>query len=415
MRTNLWTGLLLLGSLMAAGVARAGEGDAPAEEPAPDSDSGESGEGGDSEGEGDEDEGEAEGPPPPIVPGGPQIDLSNAAEAPALTSAQHDFLKPRRSELPQYPYAQTDFTAYSLEFGEFKVGLASITAGVLPRVQLGTTPSLWLLGIPNLNGKFNALRLGPLDLAVTASGGQLNVGDGFHVRKMEAGVFGSLILPRTEERWSVHGGASVGNISMLGEPDLSQLSFLLEPIAKVDELVGNGQVSVTLDGYYDYLLDQLNSNEVSFDLNSRTLSGRIATDYRFNRRDSLILQGSAVLARDVSWGYTVTTDGVEKRYDEPLDSDLLPTLFGIQEFFTEGERPLAATYNVSASWQWAWRHVDLRLGLGWSAIQPQWLLQAVELDYRFGGKTRTEERKIRKGWRKDRKNIDNPDLAQPGE
>jgi len=41
--------------------------------------------------------------------------------------------------------------------------------------------------------------------------------------------------------------------------------------------------------------------------------------------------------------------------------------------------------------------------------------QAIDLDYRFGGKTRSEERRIRKYWRKDRKNIDNPDEAAPDE
>ncbi len=393
-------GGLMLWFLLTGGVVHAQEGDAPpAPETASEDDTGQSGEGGDSEGPGDAEDDEDYEPPPPIVPGGPQIDLSKASEAPALTGAQHDFLKPRRSELPQYPYAQTDFTAYSLEFGEFKIGLASITAGVLPRVQVGTIPSFWLLGIPNVNGKFNALRLGPLDIAVTANGGRLNVGEGFMVSRAEAGVLTSLIL---SDPLSVHAGASYGTIKMLGEPDLSQLSFLIDPLQRFN-----------LDTYYDFLKEQLDSNEVSFDLDSRTLSARVAADYRFNRRDSLILQGSAVVARQVDWGYTLTSDGVETRYDEPLDPDVLPEVLGIQEFFTEGERPISASYNVSASWQWAWRHIDLRLGLGWSAIQPNWLLQAVELDYRFGGKTRTEERRIRKYWRKDKNNIDNPDLAAP--
>jgi len=362
-------------------------------------DTGSTGEGGDSQGSGDE--GEEPQLPPTIAPGGPQIDLSRATEAPALTEAQHDFLKPRRSELPQYPYAQTDFTAYSLEWGEVKLGLASITAGVLPRVQVGTIPSFWLLGIPNVNAKFNALRLGPLDVAVTASGGKLSVGQGFSVSRAEVGALASLIAT---DPWSIHAGASIGTIKVLGEPDLSKLSFLIDPLNRFG-----------LDSYYDLLKSELDANEVSFDLHSRTMSARFATDYRFNRRDSVIFQGSAVLSRAVDWGYTLTTDGESTRYDKPLDTSELPEVLGLREFFSEGERPISATYVVSASYQWSWRHVDLRLGVGWSAIQPQWVQQAIDLDYRFGGKTRSEERRIRKYWRKDRKNIDNPDEAAPDE
>lgn len=408
---------LMLWMALAGGTARAddpatappaaGDDAGGAEQGGSDSDTGQSGAGGDSEGSGDQggegsdDEGGESAPPPTIAPGGPQIDLSRATEAPALTEAQHDFLKPRRSELPQYPYAQTDFTAYSLEWGEVKLGLASITAGVLPRVQLGTVPSFWLLGIPNVNAKFNALRLGPLDVAVTASGGQLRVGQGFTVTRAEVGALASLIVT---DPWSIHAGASVGTLKVIGEPDLSKLSFLIDPLDRFG-----------LDTFYDVLKSELDANEVSFDLHSQTLSARVASDYRFNRRDSLIVQGTAVLQRKVDWGYTLTTDGVETRYDQPLSTDELPDILGLREFFTEGQRPISASAVVSASYQWSWRHVDLRLGLGWSAVQPAWLLQAVDLDYRFGGKTRHEERRIRKYWRKDRKNIDNPDQAAPDE
>ncbi len=373
----------------------------------PDTDPGEDGAGGDTQGPGDPENPEADDPAddpdpgfnplgPPYGPSdGPVIDLSTAREAPSLTEAQHDFLKPRRSELPQNPYAQTDFTAYSLEWGEFKVGLASISAGVLPRIQLTTVPTFWALNIPNGNIKFDALRAGPVDIAVTGDLGQLRVGDGFRVTKADVGALASVIVL---DPWSIHAGLSYGTIKMLGEPDLSALSPLIDPLNRFG-----------LDTYYSLLQGQLDANEIGFDFASSTLSGRFATDYRFNRRDSVILQANAVMWRNVDYGVTINGE----RMAEPFNPQLLPELFGLQEFFTEGERPFGASYVVSASWQWAWKHVDLRLGLGWSAIQPQWLLQAVELDYRFGGKTRTEERRIRKGWRQDRESIDRPDEAVP--
>lgn len=393
---------LLLWLALGAGpaLAQQAEGDGT------DDDSGQTGEGGDTQGEGDggttpEGEGDDEGfnpLEPPFGPGGgPVIDLSTAREAPSLTEAQHDFLKPRRSELPQNPYAQTDFTAYSLEWGEFKVGLANISVGVLPRIQLTTTPTFWLLGIPNGEAKFDALRLGPVDVAVKGNIAQLRVGanDGFRVTKADVGALASVIVL---DPWSVHAGVSYGAINMVGEPDLSTLSPLIDPLDRFG-----------LDTYYSFLQGALDSNDIGFDFSSRTLSGSFATDYRFNRRDSIIFQSTAVIWRNVDYGVTLNGE----RMAEPFNPQLLPEVFGIQEFFTEGERPFGASYVVSASWQWAWKHVDLRLGLGWSAIQPQWLLQAVELDYRFGGKTRSEERRIRKGWRQDRKSIDRPDEATP--
>lgn len=378
-----------LGLLLIGRAALGQESADQAEETA--GDTGQTGEGGDSEG--------TEAPAEP-APGEPTIDLSGAREAPALTEAQHDFLKPRRGELPQNPYAQTDFTAYSLEWGEFKIGLASITAGVLPRIQLGTVPALWVLNTPNVNAKFNALRLGPVDMAVTAQGGQFRLGNEFSITRWEAGALASIIVL---DPWSIHASASYGGLAISGEPDLSRISWLFQALN-----------DTAYDEYYELLLQELNANSVSFDLDSTTVSGRLATDIRFNRRDSLIFQGSGVLWRDYDLGYTINGESEVLELD-PAD---VPPIFGLPEFFTKGRGlgpSIAATYNVSASWQFAWKHVDLRLGLGWSAIQPQWLLQAVELDYRFGGKTRVEERRIRKYWRKDRKNIDKPDEEAPRE
>lgn len=347
--------------------------------------------GDDTEGEGDApDEGEA-GPPTAPLP----IDLNSAREAPALTEAQHDFLKPRRSELPQNPYASTDFTAYALEFGEVKVGIATITAGILPRTQIGTYPALYALGIPNGNVKFNALRLGPVDLALTGDASSLIAGN-FSLRKADLGGLASIILT---DPWSVHVGATYGVFQVHGEPDLSRLSPLVARLDPPDAL--------GFDDYYTWLQDELDSNEIELGLVSRTISGRLATDVRFNRRDSLILQGTAVVWRNVDAGAVI--NGEQKDFDP----NLLPDgLFGVKEFFTDSQ-PIGSTYVVSGSWQWAWKNVDLRLGLGWSAQQPAWLLQAVELDYRFGGKTRRQERQIRKGWRRDKENIDRPDEAAP--
>lgn len=331
-------------------------------------------------------------PPPDLING---IDLSKAREAPALTEAQHDFLKPKRSRLPQNPYAQTDFTAYTLEWGEFKIGLAGVSAGVLPRTQLATVPVLWALGIPNGNIKVNAVRFGPVDLAVTGDLSNLGL-PGFFARKADGGLLASAIIV---DPWSVHVGVSYGVFQLHGEPDLSRLSPLVAVLGSTS--------NSALDAYYQTLLTDLNANTVELGLYARTFTGRVATDIRFNRRDSLILQGTAVLSRNVDAGAIV--NGVSENFDP----ERLPDVLGVRQYFSPGARPLTATGDVTASWQFAWKHFDLRLGLGYSAVPFAWLLQSLELDYRFGGATRAEERRIRKGWRKDKKHIDEPDPASP--
>ena len=103
-----------------------------------------------------------EGPPeedaPPAPPPPPPGD---AEPLPELTREDYRFLKPSHAELGVVARGQTDFTAYTLEWGEVRLGVASVQVGVLPRVQLGTAPVLDALNVWNLNAKWNALRVGP--------------------------------------------------------------------------------------------------------------------------------------------------------------------------------------------------------------------------------------------------------------
>jgi hypothetical protein len=55
---------------------------------------------------------------------------------------------------------------------------------------------------------------------------------------------------------------------------------------------------------------------------------------------------------------------------------------------------------VAAGYQASWKHLEARLGIGWSAVPYTWVLQSFELSYKFGGPTRRAERHIRHGFRK---------------
>ena len=149
------------------------------------------------------------GPPPPTAPGLTEDQLSGSMSAPQLSRAQHTWLEPVRRKMPSNDRAHTDFTAYTLEWGETKMGLASITVGALPRTQLGTVPALDALKVPNAHLKINAVRVGPWDMAIGANHYRLTAGEfvGFH-----SGV-SAVNSIRIVKPWSVHLGT---HYAMLG-------------------------------------------------------------------------------------------------------------------------------------------------------------------------------------------------------
>ena len=116
-------------------------------------------------------DGEDEEPPPP------PLDTSGAEEIGGITEEQHDFLQPKRHRLEQNPYAQVDFTAYTLEWGEVKLGVTGVQMGVAPRVQLGTQPLFDLLGLYNGYAKANLLRVEGFDLGLIGQVVYVPLGD----------------------------------------------------------------------------------------------------------------------------------------------------------------------------------------------------------------------------------------------
>jgi hypothetical protein len=305
---------------------------------------------------------EEDAPTPSTLP-----ENSEAEQMPTLSRAQHRWLEPKRSKLPQVAHGQTDFSAYTLEWGETKVGLASITVGALPRTQIGTVPALNFMGIYNGNLKVNALRLGPYALGIGANHYRLQIGDfvGAHT-----GV--SLIQTvQVLEPWGLHIGARFADLSSSGVPDVSSLPSILTGNADPDE------VQARLDETGD-----------SWRFHGQSLSVSVATDIRFNRRDSLLLQGGA----------TVWARLVERGFEAP-------PILGLDEAFnleTGSTSPVAETYVASAAWQFSWRRVDLRVGAGVSNVPGAWLMQSTDLSYRFGGKTRTSERRMKRTWKRNK-------------
>jgi hypothetical protein len=307
--------------------------------------------------------------------------LRNSVNEPLqpLSRSQHRWLKPTRGKLDPNPYQQIDFTAYTLEFGEVKVGLAAITVGIAPRVQLGTVPIENAVGVYNLHAKANLFRLQGFDLAVRGAVHWLPLGD-FDGLYLDVGGLASQQL---HERVSIHVGGAYTRMTARGVPDLTRASPLV--------------TAVTGD------LSGFNPPPEWFGpdapgIQAEALAARVAVDVRINRRDSFILQGQTLLRAAV----------VSDIGDLEI-SEVLPPIAGLDEALSyQGQFAVTEAYIASLAYQASWKQVDLRIGVGISSVPGAWVLQANELSYRFGGKTRRNETRTRKGWRRNRMDVAPP-------
>ncbi len=292
-------------------------------------------------------------PPPPI-------DTREAKELKTLKPVELKKFEPKRFLLPQNPRGQTDFTAYTLEWGEFEVG-TSLTAGVLPSTEIGTILLLDAFQIFNVEGKVDFLRIGPWDLAANANFYTMNRPEVQGQFLSFGGTTSVILLPP----WSVHVGGWYSLFNAHGEVP--------------SEFVGG-----LLSTFTGSPIDASNTPDVGLDLTAKAATAMVATDVRFNRRDSLILQARALLWRDL-----VFTAGVDDG-GEPLVTRT-----------DSGWTDVTQSYVASLSYQLSTRHWDLRLGVGWPILNPAWITQAIELSYRFGGKTRLTERRMNKQFDKN--------------
>ncbi len=322
---------------------------------------------------------------PPLE--GEVVDLTG--EQGALSAKELRKLKPKRHRLPQNPYAHTDFTAYTLERGETRIGLATITYGLTPRLQLGTVPLLDLVGVLNLTAKANIIRQGRMDYALVGNVyhapiakilNRLDTGSllGLPGKKQSAPKFsasmswlevGGRASLRLADKWSAHAGVNLARVTAQGEFSLGKLPNV--EIPGFGEIRGDIKVAPRLVG--------------------ELVQVRLATDYRFNRRDSLILQFSAPAYFAVRGLFSPPAGSVPKEFEN------LYVAVGYDQFI-----PFGSFYTASVAWQFSWKHVDLRLGLP-LGNSPLGYFQAFDLSYRFGGHTRREEREVRRGYRADKK------------
>ncbi|MBN2798796.1 MAG: hypothetical protein JXX28_06560 [Deltaproteobacteria bacterium] len=305
-------------------------------------------------------------PPPP----------AGGEELPTLTEEQLRDLKPRHVDLGILPRAKVDLTAYTLEPGEVRLGLATASVGLLPRMHAGTSLVFDAIGLYNGHLKFNAVRIGGFDLAVQGSVYGLPIGD-FYGQYSGAALIGSVIL---SDALSVHAGVEHALLEFRGIPDLSEVSPLLL------QLAGQDPDSWEMDP--DGLLAGIRPR-----FQGDATWANVGAELRLNRRDSFILRGSAVVQAQAHADVNVDWEELN-----------LPPIAGLdQTFSTGGRSALEGSWTGSLSYQASWKQVDLRVGVGASAVSWAWLVKSAELSYRFGGETRQYENRARKGWRRSRR------------
>ena len=339
-----------------------------------------------------------ERPPDPLFPGKPGVEFQAESLAAqgitklgTISKDELDSLKPKRFRLPQNPYGSTDFTAYTLEWGETKVGLLGITFGLLPRIQVGTNPVLDAVGVYNGSLKANILREGPADIALMAQlyhvpvnqfvrrwderfdlglFGESGNGEDLFTASINYVGLGAMTSLQVAEPWSVHAGAYYGRVGASGQFDFENIPSTVIP-GLVDQIIPDqGSLVPTING--DIVVV------------------RLASDVRFNRRDSLVLQyQSVVYAR--------------ARAKAGFEIEQLPGQVDVQLGYGGMVSPENLRYSgiISAAWQFSWKHWEARAGVGWSATPYAWVLQPFQLAYRFGGATRGDERRILNGFRKN--------------
>ena len=306
--------------------------------------------------------------------------IETAELAQPLDKKFFEFLKPSREKLAQNPYGNTEYTAYALEFGQLRVGINKTAFGIAPRVQVGTAPVLNLVGIYNGSIKINALRANRVDLAI--QGGYYGLDAGLDASWLRGGIMTSI---RLTDPWSLHLGSSYDRVQINGLPEPSKVSDLL------------------IDGSSDDLAaweQAARDQGISLELGQSMITARMATDYRFNRRDALVFQASAIF-----WSSANSAiNGLDPEVEEGLE-ELPPVLNMDNVLLNESNTgaSIGGSYMASLAYQRSRKHLDIRIGLGISAIQYAWLLQSFELSYHFGGKTRRDESKLKQGWRRNKR------------
>jgi hypothetical protein len=260
---------------------------------------------------------------------------------------------------PIEPKLPTDYSAYTLGRNHGRVGLFDQDYGLWTNVDLGITAPLFVLGVPNLHGKIQAITSDSFDIGLDAGW----YGYDLEKKLQVPGGYLSVASLGWRASWvasppfSIHFGTGWLVASAQGEIGLDQLGSGLESAigANLGEELANatGASGAALYAGADVTVSQL----------------RLAADYRINRRDSVVVQSNTflLLTGTLSGGYDSGEEGVEVGATAHIEKPLTDQLQSV----------------LTASWQFSWPHWYLRVGLPvpTKTIPLWWIPQAFEVSW----------------------------------
>ncbi|NOY24799.1 MAG: hypothetical protein GXP62_02910 [Oligoflexia bacterium] len=251
----------------------------------------------------------------------------------------------------ELPRSSLDYSALTLDQGQLRVGLDDIDFGLLQSVQLGSNPLLDAVGIYNLRGRVGGRVNAHMAAAVDASGHSLRLGQ-FEANQIRVGGRASV--------WAgplgLHGAVNATSLTMKGSPDVTQAAPL------VAALIGKERLAAAQG-----MIEQA---AVDVGVRAMTISMRAAVELHLARAHALVLQAGDTINRQIG------LEGQAKAVAEAIPGD--NPLSGLVDAES------SHTGWASAAWQVVGKHLNLRVGVGFSNVPLAWLVPSMELSWKIG-------------------------------
>jgi hypothetical protein len=275
------------------------------------------------------------------------------------------------------PRNHTDYSAYTLEQNQWRLGPSYLDYGLLDNFQVGTTPWLWALPVQNVHGKIRAIDVPRRRLAASVdsqvwvvpltplgiAGGQALVN--------QIGFTGSW-RPLPSRKLGVHAGSSW----WFAQADASKKpSSFFDPLRKY---------GIGLPKSMSNQLDQ--KIKVTAEMKADLVQIRTGLDYRFNQKHSLVIESNNFVSAGMIIGGDVQAQNVKGGGDLGI---------GI---YANADLPLKNVPNAtSIAWQGDWDRLSVRAGIPLQLKNPLSWAQPFQLYWTLGGPRNDDGNKSKKG------------------
>jgi hypothetical protein len=231
---------------------------------------------------------------------------------------------------------ESEFTAYTIPEKSVRVGLFNLDYGLTDDFSFGTSPLFDVYGFYSLRAKSTVFTIGRFDTSLEA---MVGYGDASRLSALSVSLVNYPITLRASwspfDRLGIHGGFRWQNVNTAGSFAIDDLAETLAPIigVKLPKSVKDslGRAGSIYGGAHFTLGQPL-----------------VALDWRFNRRDSLILQyeGFSTLRGRIDAGY-LAEDNTEYMAGVRAKENLFGQVKG----------------TTTISWQFSYESFAFRVGL----------------------------------------------------